>query len=127
MTENTEFAEWVAALPEQWHTALVADNVSTAFYLARRSGWSVEQLVGDATMTLARGGVGLVVTRLKSLADNPAVKPRPMPKVKGQQRTTLPECGACGIPYRRGTHPAAGATCRACGEPLHLIHHAVPA
>lgn len=113
----SDFIEYVAALPAQHEIALMAENVSTAYYRARRTGWTQEQLVGDAIAALARGSVGLVVTRLNSLAESPPIK-RTLTTVRGQQRSPLPECAECGIPYTRGSRIAPGTACVSCGEPL---------
>lgn len=122
--------EFLPALPEQYRAALNADNVSTPFYLARRAGWSTEQLVGDAFHALKRGGVGLVVTRLKELAKHP-VKQADVERVTRKRRVTpdylpatpLPECEGCGQPYR--TIPKRDMACVSCGEPLVLRVHSV--
>jgi hypothetical protein len=122
----SEFEAFVAALPAQHEIALMADNVSTAYYRARRSGWEHDQLVGDAQSSLYRGGVGLVVTRLNSLADNPPIK-RPTgtagPRPKRAQHAPLPECEACGQPYPRTYPRREGQPCTACGTELVLIVH----
>lgn len=117
----SDFHEYVAALPAQHEIALMAENVSTAYYRARRTGWTREQLVGDAIAALARGSVGLVVTRLNSLADSPPVK-RTVATVRGAQRQPLPECAECGQPYARLARIVPGSTCVTCGSPLTLTY-----
>jgi len=119
-----DFTSFVAALPSQHEIALTAENVSTAFYRALRSGWSLEQLIGDAQSTLGRGGVGLVVTRMNTLAEQPPAK-RQQTVTTREQATSLPECGSCGQPYSRMTRITLGATCRTCGNPLILRQHVI--
>lgn len=64
------FTRLVAALPAPLEPALTRDDtVSTAFFQALRSGWTEDQLIGDAQATVRRGGqVGAVVTRFRTLA-----------------------------------------------------------
>jgi hypothetical protein len=122
MAESTEFTDFVASLPAEYETALMADNVSTAFFRARRAGWTPEQLSNDAFAALKRGGVGLVVTRLGALAAASPVQRRDPVRPKRAQAAPLPECSACGIPYPRGTSVAPGTLCK-CGDPLTLTVH----
>ena len=119
-----DFTSFVAALPSAHEIALTADNVSTAFYRALRAGWSTQQLIADAQSTLGRGGVGLVVTRMNALAEQPPAK-RQATVVTREQALSLPECGACGQPYSRMTRITLGTMCRSCGEPLVLRQHTV--
>lgn len=125
MNDGSEFTAFVAALPPAHETNLMADNVSTAFFRARRAGWTLDQLIGDAQMSLVRGGVGLVVTRLGSLAMSSPTKRAESagPKPKHVQALPLPECKSCGIPYARTLVVNEGTMCRSCGEPLALTVH----
>lgn len=117
-----DFAAFVAALPLDYETSLMADNVSTAYYRARRAGWERDALVGDAITALRRGGVGLVVTRLGSLAENSPVRREPSRSI-AQHALPLPECRQCGQPFSRRSRVVMGTACPACGEPLVLHQH----
>jgi len=119
-----DFTTFVAALPSAHEIALTADNVSTAFYRALRAGWSTQQLIADAQSTFGRGGVGLVVTRMNALAEQPPAKRQETVKTR-EQVMSLPECKSCGQPYSRMTRVTLGATCRTCGDPLVLRQHVV--
>lgn len=124
MTERgSDFQAFVADLPATHEIALMAENVSTAYYRALRAGWEHDQLVGDALSSLHRGGVGLVVRRLESLADNPPISRstgKMGPRPKRAQHEPLPECSACGQPYPRHFQARPGQTCQACGDSLSL-------
>jgi hypothetical protein len=72
-----EYAQFIAALPVRLEPDLATgDTGSTAFFSARRKGWSTDQLAADALATVARGGgVGLIISRLRTLATSqPAVR-----------------------------------------------------
>jgi hypothetical protein len=113
-----EFREFISLLPEQYEIALTSDTVATAFFQARLAGWPTERLAADSEQSLARGGVGLVVNRLRSLAENPPSKRVTKPKTS-TTTMALPECQSCAQPYRRGS--VQGGPCVTCGEPLVLI------
>lgn len=117
---GTEFGSYLAALPAQYESQMLSDTVATAFWKARRAGWSVEQLAGDAVSTLNRGGIGLVVRRLNDLANNAPTKRTAGPAPKRAQHAPLPECASCGTPYRRGSQSDPTRPCVSCGEPLSL-------
>lgn len=125
MNDGSEFTAFVAALPPAQETNLMADNVSTAFFRARRAGWTLDQLIGDAQMSLARGGVGLVVTRLGSLAMSSPTKREPHagPRPKHVQPLPLPECASCGAPYPRTLVVNERSRCGSCNEALVLTVH----
>lgn len=123
MTDNV-YTDFVASLPETWQTAAMNDTVSTAFYLALRAGWTPEQLSGDAFMSLTRGGMGLVVTRFRQLAESPRRPNKPAQvtsiPLRNQQRQIVPECIECGQPYRRNTLSDPSKMCVGCGSPLQM-------
>jgi hypothetical protein len=117
----SDFTEFVGQLPAEYEIALTAENVSTAFYRALRAGWSVDQLVGDAAMTLKRGGVGLVVTRMAALSESPPTeRSHAAPAPRNVQAIPLPECASCGQPYTRSSRARPGDACVRCGEQLAL-------
>ena len=124
MNDPMDFAAFVAALPVEHETSLMADNVSTAYYRARRAGWERDALIGDAFSALKRGGVGLVVSRLGALAESSPVR-RDSPERKSwtQHSLPLPECRECGQPYSRRSRVVMGTECVACGKPLVLHQH----
>lgn len=77
LVDAASFGRFVAALPPSMELALTTDDtVSTAFFNALRSNWSEEDLTFDAQATQRRGGgVGMIVTRLRTLAArNPVVR-----------------------------------------------------
>jgi hypothetical protein len=123
MNSPEDFAAFVAALPREYEIALMADNVSTAFYRALRAGWTTDQLIGDAHSTLARGGVGLVVTRMNGFAERGPIKRSAQVAIRNQQVMPLPECSECGQPYSRASRVTLGTECVSCGKPLILRQH----
>lgn len=78
MTEQmSEFEAFVKQLPKAMEMALDdgGTGTSTAFYSARRAGWSFDEIVHDALSSVRRGGgPGVVVNRLKTLATHGRTK-----------------------------------------------------
>lgn len=95
-TPMEEFATFVAAMPREVETNMLAsDAVSTAFILARRAGWSVDALIGDAQAALRRAdnNVGVVVSRLRTLSTTRPSKrsdPVPPPRYRAEPVDRLP-------------------------------------
>lgn len=77
MNDPEEFGRFLAAMPGSLRVSLQSgDEASTAFYLARRTGWSEQELTDDA-VSRSRGGrmgPGWVITGLRNLASNAPVK-----------------------------------------------------
>lgn len=70
MRDPSAYARYVAALPRQYDTDLMTStSVSTAFYQALENGWEEVALIGDAVYALRRGGVGLLLTRLRGFSE----------------------------------------------------------
>lgn len=121
--DGNEFRDFISLLPQEYEIALTSDNVATAFLTARRAGWRLDALAQESAGSLARGGVGLVVKRLRTLAENPPARRR----IDTGTRTDStyvggrPECAACSMPYsQRTTAVEPGKVCSACGAPLVL-------
>lgn len=91
-----EYAEFVAAQPIEHEAALREPTVTTAYWAARRAGWTNEHLAPDAAATFRRGGgVGLVVTRLRTLAES-----RPADRSKAGKGDRTMRCPrGCGKPH----------------------------
>ena len=114
MDEHTpagDYAQFIAGLPAEHETDLaISEKAATAFFLARRAGWSVDDLVGDAHFAIRRGGerpVGLVIRRLEDLA-----KTRPVSR---------PEVATVTRIHRNRWAAVEGAWCP-CGEqPPHKV------
>lgn len=80
-SQDSEYRRWVETLPSELHGALmVGDVVPTAFYRARRAGWDFEALVFDSAAAVRRGAkVGVLVERLRTLAQTPPTATRSRP------------------------------------------------
>lgn len=115
MSDDTpagDYAAFIAGLPRELETDLAtSEKASTAFFTARRAGWTTDDLVGDASHALRRGvGVGGVIRRLESLAQTRPVD-RPVPgKV---------------IPLRRSWAAVEGEWCPCRGDVPHRVAAAI--
>lgn len=77
LVDAASFGRFVASMPPSLEPDLVKDDtVSTAFFNALRVGWTEEQVTSDAVACVGRGGgVGLIITRFRTLATrNPVVR-----------------------------------------------------
>lgn len=96
MTEPAEFTRFLAAMPSTLTASLQSgDECSTAFYMARRQGWSEDELTHDA-VARARGGkmgAGWVITGLRNLAKNPPLREvrKPVERWRPEPRELLPQ------------------------------------
>lgn len=107
-----EYLSLVAALPKEWEPdLLVSPNVPTAFYRCVRVGHQPATLIADAQALVARGGgVGAMVRRFETLAQNPPVRRDDAPA--GPRITKHVESECCGWPHPRNW---SQATCFHCG------------
>lgn len=96
MNDPEDYQTLIAALPAEHEIDLTnSEALSTAFYAARRKGWTVDQLVNDAVMTIGRGGVGMVLTRFRGLSQHSPVtrggRQAPPPRYQYENLPRLPD------------------------------------
>lgn len=126
---TSEFQEFIILMPEAYEVSLTNDTVATAFFNARRAGWDIARIAQAASEVLAspKGGVGLLISRLRTLGENPPARRARQVAPPSAYMGRKPECQECRSPYRQ-THTAVpdGTTCRVCGSPLVLVFYTGP-
>jgi hypothetical protein len=119
-----EYAAFLAEQPREHEASLSEPNVATAYWAARKAGWAPDVLAADCAAAFRRGGgIGLIVTRLRTMAESSPVKREDKKPGGPVSNDPLPECSNCGIPYSRwlvSRIDRPGQVCLGCGSALEL-------
>lgn len=95
MTNEQQYNDWVGSLPPtvQREVAASGDVAPTAYWRAVKAGWSAIDIINDSRSATAKGGLGLVIHRLRNLAESGP----PREQKAAPLSTDRFKCYVCGV------------------------------